>query len=100
MSIPVAISSAPAPLHTRVCVFPVSFLFLSFFILLFALVVYQLFCIVRYLSASGGGFVGGPFLLHGLVFRESKSHPLRHFDVSTGAIFLGGGWVDGGMLTE
>jgi hypothetical protein len=45
--------------------------------------------IVIYLSASGGSFLRGPFLLHGLVFRKSKSHPLRHFDVPTGAMFLG-----------
>ena len=63
--------------------------------LLFAIV--YLLCIGRYLSASGGGFIGGPFLLHSLVFRESKSHPLRHFDVPTGAIFLG---IDERILME
>jgi hypothetical protein len=49
--------------------------------------------IVIYLSASGGSFLRGPFLLHGLVFRKSKSHPLRHFDVPTGAMFQAGSLV-------
>lgn len=49
---------------------------------------YLIHCSYQRLSTCGGRFFRSSFLLHGLVFRKSKSHPLCHLDVSASAIFL------------
>jgi hypothetical protein len=58
-----------------------------FFILFFSFVSFFSFVWIS-LSTRGGGFLRSPFLLHGLMFRKPKSHPLRHFNVPSRAIFL------------